>query len=220
MKFLIFLFSTLFILPAHAKLTKEQKKELRKTTKWLSSFDLRYAKPWTPPGSSKPINMDCSATARYIYKKALDIDLPKGGSFDMYSYYKSNRQTAKAPRKGNEINVEKLSTKLKSGDLLFWINTHSDINPGHNPPISHVMIYLGRSRKTGEMKMVGANTFGKGDFTEGGGPDVYTFDPNEFIGCVRTDRKNKKSPCIPGKESRFYGFARPVLQSESEAANP
>ena len=220
MKLTILLLSALFFLPAEAKLTKEQKKELRKTTRWLSSFDLRYAKPWTPPGDSKPINMDCSNTARYLYKKALSIDLPSGGSYDMYKYYKSHRQSAKSPKKGNEINVEKLSSKLKSGDLLFWINTHSDIDPSHTPPISHVMIYLGRSRKTGEMKMVGANTFGKGDFTEGGGPDVYTFDPNEFIGCVRTDRKNRKSPCIKGKESKFFAFARPVIQSESEAADP
>lgn len=208
--FLLFILLSVFSL--EAKLTKEQKTKLKKTTKWLASFDLRYAKPWTPPDSTKAINMDCSNTARFIYKQSLGVDLPSGGSYDMYTAFKKKRLVNHAPMLNpTTVHTRRLRRKLRSGDLLFWINTHSDIGPNSNPPVSHVMIYLGKTKKN-VMRMVGSNTFGKGKYTSGGGPDVYVFDPNQSIGCVRSVKTDKKSPCIPGKESRFFAFARPILQ--------
>ncbi|MDX1960749.1 MAG: NlpC/P60 family protein [Leptospiraceae bacterium] len=204
----------LFTFPLFAKLTNEQKKSLIKTTKWLAKHDLRYAKPWTPPEGGKSINMDCSNTVRYVYKKSIGIEVPSGGSYDIYIYYKKKKLTAFTPlNKDKTINVERLRKKLRSGDLLFWVNTHSDINPNHHPPISHVMIYLGVEKKSRLMKMVGSNTSGHGVITKGGGPDIYVFDPLKQLGCVRKVKSNKKSACIPGKESKFFAYARPVAGS-------
>jgi hypothetical protein len=44
--------------------------------------------------------------------------------------------------------------ELKPGDLLFWSGTYSI---ERDPPITHVMIYLGREKKTGARVMVGAS---------------------------------------------------------------
>ena len=46
------------------------------------------------------------------------------------------------------------SIALKPGDLLFWSGTYSS---ERDPPITHVMIYLGREKKTGARVMVGAS---------------------------------------------------------------
>lgn len=44
--------------------------------------------------------------------------------------------------------------ELLPGDLLFWVGTYST---DHDPPISHVMLYLGAERSTGARVMIGAS---------------------------------------------------------------
>jgi len=100
--------------------------------------------------------------------------------------------------KSGKIDADRLIRELRTGDILFWIDTYS---VQVEPPVSHVMVYLGKNASN-QMKMFGAGTFGRGEQTTAGGLDVYPFDPNQKIGCV----KNSKGSCI--RNSRFIGYAR------------
>ena len=72
--------------------------------------------------------------------------------------------------------------------------------------------------ETGVMLVAGSNTWGDGYFTKGGGPDIYIFDPNQKIGCVREIEGDKKSKCI--KESAFIGYARFDAQKQIIEVKP
>jgi cell wall-associated NlpC family hydrolase len=45
---------------------------------------------------------------------------------------------------------------LKPGDLLFWTGTYA-VDADRDPPISHVMLYLGKEKGTGRRLMFGAS---------------------------------------------------------------
>lgn len=200
-------FVFLIFLPLYAKggrLSKKEKIRIIKAVRWISQFDIKYGSAWTPPKEDESMRMDCSNTARYLYKLALGIHLPRS-SYDQYVFLRDKKKFFPAPLLPDSelIDAKKLKKKLKTGDLLFWVNTYN-IPKYRNPPISHVMIYLGRTRKGNIMKMGGANTFGRGDITKrNGGPDIYTFDPNKFMGCI----KDKYGDCVIN--GSFYGYGRP-----------
>ncbi len=103
-------------------------------------------------GSSDPKEgaMDCSGTVYYLLSDA-GIRNPPRDSGEMYRWVWSE---------GHFYSVESSKpdsfefSRLKPGDLLFWTETY-DVN--RDPPISHVMIYLGINRQTGRRVMVGAS---------------------------------------------------------------
>ena len=91
-------------------------------------------------GSADPKNkgMDCSGTIYYLLKSANVTNVPRSAE-EMFLW---------AEKKGNlqqvsEKNVDSPSfSHLKPGDLLFWSGTYAI---HRNPPITHVMIYLGKN---------------------------------------------------------------------------
>ncbi len=103
-------------------------------------------------GSSDPKEggMDCSGTVYYLLADA-GIGSPPRDSGEMYRWVWTE---------GHFYSVESSRpdsfefSKLKPGDLLFWTGTY-DVN--RDPPVSHVMIYLGINRHTGRRAMVGAS---------------------------------------------------------------
>jgi cell wall-associated NlpC family hydrolase len=194
-------------------LTKDQKKELSNTLKTLSANNIRYGKNFKPAGETLKVRFDCSGTVRYLYKKALDIDISPD-SFSQYEAVKNSKNFKEPPIGENgKINTDALKLQLKVGDLLFWTNTHPNIPKKRKPPVSHVMVYLG-FKKNGELMMGGSNTQGKGYYNQrtGGGPDVYVFDPNQVMGCAKWSKVGKKKKvCVKGMESLFIGFGKPFL---------
>jgi hypothetical protein len=186
-------------------LSSENKKKLKTLTYFLSDQEIKYGKKFTPPGKKGSIKMDCSNTVKYTYKEALGILLPRT-SYEQYQLVKSkgNFQTPLRTEEG-KIDILLLKKNMKIGDLLFWINTHSDIPKTWNPPIGHVMIYMGTS-KTKKMVMFGAGTYGDGFKTTTGGVDLYLFDPEMSLGCV----KNKNKECVV--ESEFFGYGKPPIE--------
>jgi hypothetical protein len=201
--FLILLFFGFFSLSAH-KLSLESKSQLKKLAYFLTDQNIKYGKNYTPPRKKGSLKMDCSNTVRYIYKEALGINLPRT-SYEQYQAIHSSGNFQSVPKtKEGKIDISQLKKKLRVGDILFWINTHSDIPKTWNPPIGHVMIYMGKS-KTKKLVMFGAGTYGEGLKTSSGGVDLYLFDPEMSLGCV----KNQKKECIV--ESEFYGFGKPPL---------
>jgi hypothetical protein len=197
----VLLFSTIEI--NSKNLSHLQKSKLREVADELSKHHIRYAGNFKPSGTNFTLKMDCSNTARYMYEEALDVHLPRT-SYDQYISVKNSGNLKIPPITNGKIDSERLKKILKTGDLLFWINTHSDIPKNWNPPIGHVMVYMGKSKK-GEMIMAGAGTYGKGKRTKKGGVDFYKFDPNARIGCVRDSQKNCLSP------SEFFGFGKPTI---------
>lgn len=122
--------------------------------------------------------MDCSNTVRWFYASALGKSLPRTAS----AQYEAMRA---AGRLKNGLRG------VKPGDLLFWENTYK---PKRKPPITHVMVYLGRDAR-GRMLMAGSQG--------SRGVDVYVFDPKQPMGGYRWFLWFKKT-------GRFVGYGRPV----------
>ncbi len=200
---LILLFASSFSLYSQ-KLSPESKTKLKKLAYFLTDQNIKYGKKYTPPRKKGSLKMDCSNTVKYVYKEVFGVTLPRT-SYEQYQAILSSGNLQSAPKtKEGKIDISQLKKKLRVGDILFWINTHSDIPKAWNPPIGHVMIYMGTS-KTKKMVMFGAGTYGEGLKTSSGGVDLYLFDPEMSLGCV----KNKQKECTV--ESEFYGFGKPPL---------
>ena len=96
--------------------------------------------------------MDCSNTSRYLYKVTTGILLPRTAS-DQYYYLHQQNKAWDVPDAANGFaDCNYLRKNLKVGDLLFWENTY---RPERQPPITHVMIFLGTNEK-GQWIMAGS----------------------------------------------------------------
>ena len=103
-------------------------------------------------GSCDPKNggMDCSGTVYYLLNDAGLKDVPRDSS-EMYEWV-WQRSRFQAVTSSNPDTFELAS--LKPGDLLFWTGTYKI---DRDPPITHVMIYLGINRHSGHRVMFGAS---------------------------------------------------------------
>ncbi|WCL47608.1 NlpC/P60 family protein [Leptospira sp. GIMC2001] len=183
-----------------AQISKSKKQELIRYAREMSSKQIKYGETWKPNDRELNYVMDCSNTLLYSYDRIFDVRLPRT-SLDQFNYVKKNGKFHASENLINgsgEIDIDKIRKSLQIGDILFWENTY---NVSHNPPVSHVMIYLGKN-KDGRMKMFGAGSYGSGEQTTNGGIDVYVFDPNRFMGCVKSSTGKCK---ING---RFIGYGR------------
>ncbi|MDL5055224.1 NlpC/P60 family protein [Oscillatoria laete-virens NRMC-F 0139] len=104
-------------------------------------------------GSADPKRggMDCSGFIHYVLIEQ-GLDKVPRMSHDLYTWVEKN---------GN-LHVVKSTNpqspemhQLRPGDLLFWSGTY---NVKRWPPITHVMIYLGRTKDTNNPVMVGASS--------------------------------------------------------------
>ena len=177
----VWLLSLLCLLtnPGHSAATPEQHQKLIETCRWLSRQDLAYGQSWQPPGHPYVITMDCSNTVRFIVWKVLGLNLPRTAS-SQYVFLREKGKVREVPlRKDGKVDSAELVADMRSGDLLFWEWTY---NVPRDPPISHVMIYLGR-KKDGQAMVAGSSQ--RMDGERGGGVDIYTFDPNAPSGNAR-----------------------------------
>jgi cell wall-associated NlpC family hydrolase len=101
--------------------------------------------------SADPKNggMDCSGTIYFLLKDMGINDVPRD-SYGMYQWALTKGKFHKVH--GNSFASADFSA-LKPGDLLFWSGTYF---VKRNPPISHVMIYLGKNKQN-EPLMFGAS---------------------------------------------------------------
>ena len=103
-------------------------------------------------GSSDPTEggMDCSGTVYYLLMDA-GIKSPPRDAGEMYQWvWTQSRFYSVESSRSDSFEF----ANLRPGDLLFWTGTY-DVN--RDPPVSHVMIYLGINRQTGRRVMVGAS---------------------------------------------------------------
>jgi cell wall-associated NlpC family hydrolase len=104
-------------------------------------------------GSADPANggMDCSGFVYYVLNQNGAAPYVPDDSKDQYIWLRS-AGTFEPVISGEDDSFE--LNELKPGDLLFWSGTYSS---ERDPPITHVMIYLGREKKTNARVMVGAS---------------------------------------------------------------
>ena len=153
--------------------------------------------------------MDCSNTARYIYKITTGIQLPRTAS-DQYYYLHLQGKAWDVPQASNGwADCEFLRHNLKPGDLLFWENTY---RPERQPPITHVMVFLGTNDK-GQWIMAGSQTSRGGEHNRrNGGPDIYVFRPAQPCGGYTTWLG------LVHHQGRFCAFGRPLDADRSKLA--
>jgi cell wall-associated NlpC family hydrolase len=145
--------------------------------------------------------MDCSNTVRFIIWKVFGFDIPRTAS-DQYLYFKKRGKVRSVPAKANgKVDSEKLIGDMRSGDLLYWEWTY---NVPRDPPISHVMIYLGQ-KKGGEAMVAGSSQ--RMDGERGGGVDVYAFDPNAPCGNAKNFFQ------FVTHRGRLIAYARPTAKT-------
>ena len=153
-------------------------------------------------GSADPKRggMDCSGTVYYVLTKAGLKEVPRSSS----EQYQWVRKAGLFRAVNSTANDTFELNELKPGDLMFWTGTY-DIK--RDPPITHVMFYLGHLKKERRRVMVGAS-------------DGRTFDGVQRFGVSVFDFKLPGFPVPPRAErgsSRFIGYgAVPGLHSISE----
>jgi cell wall-associated NlpC family hydrolase len=145
-------FILLFALGVPAARAAAEGASLMQEATALQSLGLRYGESWVPPGESAAWRMDCSNAARHLVRRTRGINLPRTAS-DQYLYV---RQNGRLKRVGGWFggipDTGWWAKRLRPGDLLFWEHTYK---PKRQPPVTHVMVYLGRGAG-GELLMAGA----------------------------------------------------------------
>lgn len=118
----------------------------------LQSQGIRYAGSFVPPGETSAWRMDCSNAARYLVRETRGIELPRTAS-EQYNYVRRNGRLKRAGGLfGGVPDTSWWAKRLQPGDLLFWEHTYK---PRRKPPVTHVMVYLGRG-EGGELLMAGS----------------------------------------------------------------
>lgn len=147
----VLVLTTVFHCPA-ADLRADQ--DLRALAFALKEQGIRYGGALVPPGGKTAWAMDCSNTARYLLWQTRGVELPRTAS-EQYQYVRSR---GKLRRVGGIFGGVPESgwwaKRLQPGDLLFWEHTYK---PRRKPPVTHVMVYLGRGAR-GELLMVGSQS--------------------------------------------------------------
>jgi len=175
----------------------------------LSDQGIEYDEDWRPPGESRAWEMDCSNTTRYLYKVTTGIQLPRTAS-DQYYYLHLQGKAWDVPQTADGwADTEFLRHNLKPGDLLFWENTY---RPERQPPITHVMVFLGTNDK-GQWIMAGSQTSRGGEHNRrNGGPDIYVFRPTQPCGGYTTWLG------LVHHQGRFCAFGRPLEADPTKLA--
>lgn len=189
---------------AQAQLSPEQHRKLVDYARSLGERRIAYKGNIQYDGDKWM--MDCSNTSRYIYQSLFNIKIPRVASSQYWVLKQEGKVTHAQYLPDGSVDRKHILSKLRSGDLLFWEWTY---NIKRSPPVSHVMIYLGRTAD-GTPKMVGSATRARGEVTKRGGVDVYTFNPNAPMGGVKN---------IFGgyaKKARFVGFGRVIHRDDKQ----
>jgi LysM repeat protein len=175
----------------------------------LGDQGIEYDEDWRPPGESHSWAMDCSNTARYLYKVTTGIELPRTAS-DQYYYLHLQGKAWDVPQTADGwADANFLRHNLKPGDLLFWENTY---RPERQPPITHVMIFLGANNR-GQWIMAGSQTSSGGEHNRSnGGPDIYVFRPFQPCGGYTTWLG------LVHHQGRFCAFGRPLEADPAKLA--
>ena len=153
----------------------------------LTMLNLAYRYGSDDPSSG---GMDCSGTIHYLLRFAGIADPPRDSS-EIYRWlWTQGRFEAVVSSNPETFEL----SRLKPGDLLFWSGTY---HVTRDPPVTHVMIYLGIDRHTGQRVMMGASEGRRFEGISRYGVSVF-----DFV-LPRAD-EDSKSPA--DDHARFIGY--------------
>lgn len=118
----------------------------------LQAQGLGYGASFVPPGENAAWRMDCSNTSRYLIRKTRGVELPRTASAQYQFVKKHGRLKRAGGLFGGVPEKRWWAKRLRPGDLLFWEHTYK---PERKPPVTHVMVYVGKDG-AGNLLMAGA----------------------------------------------------------------
>ena len=142
-------------------------------------------------GSADPDSggLDCSGSVYYILQR-VGVDPPRS-SAAQFTWVKDAGALTDVPATVTSTG-DAAFDDLRPGDLLFWSGTYEPID-GRTVAVSHVQIFLGHEKATGEPVMVGAS-------------DGRTYRGTKREGYGVYDFKLPKA----GSKARFLGYGLPI----------
>ena len=158
------------------------------------SLDLAAKDSWLKYqfGSADPDSggLDCSGAVFYILQRA-GVDPPRS-SAAQFTWVKDEKALTEVPSTVASTG-DTAFKDLRPGDLLFWSGTYEPTD-GRTVPVSHVQIFLGHEKTTGEPVMVGSSDGRTYRGTKRGGYGVFDF----------------KLP-KPESKAKFLGYGLPKI---------
>lgn len=189
------------------------------------SLDLTRKKLGYRFGSNSPEKkgMDCSGTVQHALTTFGFQGVPRS-SWDFYTW--AEKAGVLKPTPGVTSTDDPIFADLKPGDLLFWEGTYE--TGDRDPPISHVMIYLGTLKADGEGVMFGASSGRRYRGKTIHGVSVFDWEvPKEgseskFVGYARIPgiAEEEKPDTDPKVEANLLKSLLEQLFKKSEASRP
>ena len=155
-----------------------------------SSLDLARRNLTYTFGSSDPASggLDCSGFVHHVLRQHGFTQVPRDSSEQYVWVRRARGFRAVVSRKAESFEMD----ELLPGDLLFWTGTYAT---AHDPPISHVMLYLGTEKSTGAKVMIGSS-------------DGRTYQGKKRNGVSVFDFAMPRTPIVGDPRSTFVGYAR------------
>ena len=141
-------------------------------------------------GSADPASggMDCSGFIYHVLRQYGLTQVPRDSSGQYVWVRQARTFRAVISRKPDSFEMD----ELLPGDLVFWVGTYAT---DHDPPISHVMIYLGTEKAGGSKVMVGSS-------------DGRAYRGQKRNGVSVFDFTMPRTPAGGDQRSTFIGYAR------------
>lgn len=156
-------------------------------------------------GSADPAGggMDCSGTIFHLLQSQGFTDVPRDSSGQYSWVRKTGPFFAVVSRRVDSFEF----ADLKPGDLMFWTGTYA---VQRDPPISHVMLYLGTEKKTKKRVMFGGSDGRSYNGIQRWGVSVFDFK------MPRTDGSGSEN----GRATVFVGYGRIPGLREPDVVEP
>ena len=164
----------------------------------LAALDLTKKNLTYTYGSSDPASggMDCSGTIYHLLKQAGFDDVPRDSSQQYEWVRQKSHFYAVLSKKQDNVELR----EMRPGDLLFWTGTY---RVDRDPPVTHVMVYLGKRKRDGTRLMFGSSDGRPYDGQRRNGVSVFDF---KMPAARSGDAADAATTAAPDHAPDFSGY--------------